>query len=67
MLGIVVHDYHVRQLGPDWQLTGMTMRIPNESRSTLDHRLFKTLSTLYTYGLPNQTDSSTRSIILPYE
>lgn len=67
VLGIVVHDYHVRQHGSDWQLTGMTMRIPNETRPTADQRLFDKLSTLYTYGLPNQSDASARSIILPYE
>lgn len=67
VLGIVVHDYHVRQQESDWQLTGMTMRVPNETRPAADQRRFDTLSALYTYGLPNQTDSTTRSIILPYE
>lgn len=65
VLGIIVHDYHVRRQDHDWQLAGLTNRILAESRSTKEQRLFNRLSTLYTYGLPNQNDESTRSLILP--
>ena len=65
VLGIIVHDYHIRQQDDDWQLAGMTMRIPAEARSVKQQRIFDKLSTLYKYGLPNQTDASSRSLILP--
>jgi hypothetical protein len=65
VLGIIVHDYHVRQQERDWQLAGMTFRIPSEACSLEDQRLFSKLSMLYVYGLPNQSDASTRPLVLP--
>lgn len=66
VLGVVVHDYHIRQQAGDWQLTGATMRIPNLSRALEDQRYFNKVSTLYTYALPNQSDAGTRPIIMPW-
>ncbi len=65
VLGIVVHDYHVRQQDDGWQLAGMTIRVPAQMRSSTERKLFDRLSTLYTYGLPNQSDASSRAILLP--
>jgi hypothetical protein len=65
VLGIIVHDYHVRQHGNDWQLAGTTIRVPAQARTAEQQRYFEKLSTLYTYGLPNQSDVSSRPIILP--
>lgn len=62
---IIVHDYHVRQQNDGWQLAGMTIRVPAVSRSEQKQRQFNRLSTLYTYGLPNQSDASNRRLILP--
>jgi hypothetical protein len=58
VLGIIVHDYHIRQQVDGWQLSGMTIRVPAEGRTLNDQRLFERLSTLYVYGLPNQSDAS---------
>ena len=65
VLGIVVHDYHIRQQKEDWQLAGMTIRIPAEARSVQQQRDFNRLSTLYTYGLPSQSDDLDIPLILP--
>jgi hypothetical protein len=65
VLGIIIHDYHVRQHDEGWQLTGMTNRVHAETRSLEEQRQFNRLSTLYTYGLPNQSDASTRPLVLP--
>ena len=65
VLGIIVHDYHVRQQDDGWQLAGMTIRIPAVTRTADEQRLFDRLSTLYTYGLPNQNEASSRPLILP--
>jgi hypothetical protein len=65
VLGIVVHDYHIRQQDNDWQLAGMTIRIPTEARSAKQQQDFDTLSILYVYGLPNQTDASSHPLVLP--
>ena len=65
VLGIMVHDYHVRLQDDDWQLAGMTIRIPAVTRPADEQRLFDRLSTLYTYGLPNQNEASSRPLILP--
>lgn len=65
VLGIVVHDYHVRQQNDAWQLAGMTIRVPAETRNAVEQRHFNRLSTLYTYGLPNQSDAASRALILP--
>jgi hypothetical protein len=65
VLGIIVHDYHVRQQSDGWQLAGMTIRVSAETRSAEGQRHFTRLSTLYTYGLPNQSDASNRPLILP--
>jgi hypothetical protein len=43
----------------------MTFRIPCEARSLEEQRLFSKLSTLYVYGLPNQSDALTRALIPP--
>lgn len=61
VLGIVVHDYHIRRRGSDWQLAGATIRIPSVARASEERRDFETLSALYVYGLPNQTDASQNS------
>jgi hypothetical protein len=61
VLGIIVHDYHVRRYGADWELAGTTMRIPADAQ----RRDFDRISTLYVYGLPNQSDASTRPLVLP--
>lgn len=65
VLGIIVHDYHVRQQDDGWQLAGMTIRVPATAQSSTVQTQFNRLSTLYTYGLPNQSDASTRPLILP--
>ena len=65
VLGIIVHDYHIRQQEDDWQLAGMTIRIPTEAQSVKRQQNFNRISMLYTYGLPNQTDASNRSLVLP--
>ena len=65
VLGIVVHDYHIRRQGADWQLTGMTIRIPSENQPKAAREQFERLSSLYTFGLPNQSDASNQPIILP--
>jgi len=65
VLGVIVHDYHVRQQEDSWELTGITIRVPSISRSRAVQTQFNRLSTLYTYGLPNQSDDSTQSLILP--
>lgn len=65
VLGIVVHDYHIRERPEGWQLAGITIRVPAEARGTEDRRIFERLSALYTFGLPNQSDASDRPIILP--
>lgn len=65
VLGIIVHDYHVRQQDKEWQLAGMTYRVTCEARPRVDQRLFNTLAMLYAYGLPNQSDASTRALFLP--
>jgi hypothetical protein len=65
VLGIIVHDYHIRQQNDGWQLAGMTTRIPAESRTVEQQRHFNRISTLYTYGLPNQSDASSRPPIFP--
>lgn len=65
VLGLVVHDYHIRQQDDGWQLAGMTIRVPAEGRTVSEQRLFERLSTLYTYGLPNQSDASSGSVALP--
>jgi hypothetical protein len=65
VLGIIVHDYHICQQNSDWQLAGMTIRIPAEARPMEQRQHFNRLSTLYTYGLPNQSDASSHSHILP--
>lgn len=64
ILGIVVHDYHVRQQSDDWQLTGMTIRVPAAARARAQQREFETLSTLYVHGLPNQSEHRNDSLIL---
>jgi hypothetical protein len=65
VLGIVVHDYIIREQ-PDNQisLAGMTMRVPAAVRTSEEQRRFETLSTLYTYSLPNQDDVSNLPIAL---
>lgn len=65
VLGIIVHDYHIRQQNDDWQLAGMTIRIAAEARSVKQQQDFDRLSTLYVYGLPNQAGDSSGSLILP--
>ena len=60
VLGIIVHDYHVRQQDDGCQLAGMTIRVPATGQSRAVQTQFDRLSTLYTYGLPNQSDASTR-------
>jgi len=64
VLGIIVHDYHVRQQDEGWQLAGMTIRVSATSQSAEGQRLFERLSTLYVYGLPNQSDASSRPLVL---
>ncbi|MCA9204658.1 MAG: hypothetical protein KDA59_16505, partial [Planctomycetales bacterium] len=65
VLGVIVHDYHIRQVTDGWQLAGMTIRVPSTAQSQAVQSEFKRLSTLYTYGLPNQSDASIRPLILP--
>jgi hypothetical protein len=65
VLGMVVHDYHIRQQSEGWQLAGMTIRVPNGTRSINDQRYFDKLSTIYTYGLPNQSDVECQALHLP--
>jgi hypothetical protein len=65
VLGIVVHDYHVRQRGDEWQLAGSTVRIAADARSVAQQREFHKVSTLYVYGLPNQSDASNRPLVVP--
>ena len=65
VLGAIVHDYHVRQQSDGWQLAGMTIRVAAEARSAEEQRQFKRLSTLYTYGLPNQSAATSPSLVLP--
>ena len=65
VLGIIVHDYHVRQQDNGWELAGITIRVPATVQSQAVQAEFNRLSTLYTYGLPNQSDASTRPLILP--
>jgi hypothetical protein len=65
VLGIIVHDYLIRRHPNDQiSLAGMTMRVPSVGRTDLEKRLFDTLSTLYTYALPNQDDVSNLPIAL---
>ena len=65
VLGIIVHDYHIRQQNDGWQLAGMTIRVPATAQSQAVQAQFNRLSTLYTYGLPNQSDASSWPLILP--
>lgn len=55
VLGVIVHDYHIRFVDEGPQLTGMTIRVPAEQRPAVDRKLFDRFSTLYSYGLPNQS------------
>jgi hypothetical protein len=66
VLGIIVHDYQVRQtLDSDWELTGMTMRVPALSRTSDKQREFEKFATIYTYALPNQEDVGNPALSLP--
>lgn len=56
VLGIIVHDYHIRACSDGPELAGMTFRIPAESRTPEERRRFEKLSTCYVHGVPNQTD-----------
>ena len=64
VLGLIVHDYHVRMQSGQWALAGMTMPVPAEARSLEDQRLFDQLAYLYTHALPNQNDVSNLPIVL---
>jgi hypothetical protein len=65
VLGIIVHDYQIReQPNNQISLAGMTMRVPALHRTNAEQRRFETLSTLYTYALPNQDDVSNLPLVL---
>jgi hypothetical protein len=65
VLGIIVHDYQIReQPNSQISLAGMTMRVPALHRTSAEQRSFETLSTLYTYALPNQDDISNLPLVL---
>jgi hypothetical protein len=65
VLGIILHDYQIReQSNNQIALAGMTMRVPALHRTATEQRRFETLSTLYTYALPNQDDVSNLPLVL---
>jgi hypothetical protein len=55
VLGVIVHDYHILQRDDGWQLAGMMVQVAAESLPKVDRARFERLSTLYKFGLPNQT------------
>lgn len=65
VLGIVIHDYHVRPKKEGWQLTGITLRVPSDHATSDQRNLYEKLSTLYVYGLPNQSDATCRPLVIP--
>lgn len=65
VLGLILHDQHVRMQNGQWSLAGMTMTVNAESRSAHDRALFDKLSYLYTHALPDQRDVESDPILLP--
>jgi hypothetical protein len=65
VLGLIIHDYHIRLRNGQWALAGMTMPVAAAARSVEDRRLFSELAYLYTHALPNQDDIENLPIALP--